>query len=374
MSSDPKSFAVERFACDELLIHSGFTSVMSHPTAYQRPAETADSSGGDSHSLSNLSLLLVSPAEPSLIGLTLQLDRLGCVLPQIRWVSSSHAAAAVLRDESYDCVIVSDCPRRPHGIIGCVEVVPAVSGLRAGGFREPVIVVSDHLRDIDQAAILREDGDILVTSQLWESPALLPLIHRCLTAGAVRRENHRLSVSLQRRSVRERDEAEQLLNQQREIVRDLIGGQFSPGMDPVPEAAGDSSPGQGTDAGVPGIDAGRNSPGAGAGEVPHDPRPSVVQEALAQVSHHYRELLRTHVIMGSGSLAVEIERVAGLLAMMGLSAREVMRMHLEQVEAVVSGLGNRSARHVVARADLLAMELMVHLADRFRSSSDTGLV
>jgi hypothetical protein len=30
----------------------------------------------------------------------------------------------------------------------------------------------------------------------------------------------------------------------------------------------------------------------------------------------------------------------------------------------VKGLGNRSARHVVSRADLLAIELMTHLAHR----------
>lgn len=342
---------------------------MLHPTPYRRTADAADSGGDDSRSLASLSLLLVSPAEPSLIGLTLQLDRLGCVLPQIRWVPSSHAAAAVLREESFDCVIVSDCPRRPYGIVGCIEVVPAVGGLRAGGYREPVVVLTDSLPDADHAAILQDDGEVLVTPHLWESSALLPVIRRSLANGEFRRENHRLSVAMQRRSVRERDEAEQLLSQQREIVRGLVGGDFTGSPESSSSPTADSAAGERLPAAIGGAKHGERVPPA-----TKSPQHEVMQDALVQVSQHYRELLRTHVIMGSGSLAVEIERVAGLLAVMGLTAREVMRMHLEQVEAVVSGLGNRSARHVVARADLLAMELMVQLADHFRASAGTGSV
>jgi hypothetical protein len=46
---------------------------------------------------------------------------------------------------------------------------------------------------------------------------------------------------------------------------------------------------------------------------------------------HYRELLRIYVIMGSGNLADELRRLAGLLVAAGISARQMARMHLEVV-------------------------------------------
>jgi hypothetical protein len=44
----------------------------------------------------------------------------------------------------------------------------------------------------------------------------------------------------------------------------------------------------------------------------------------------------------------------------------LLDVHLERVEALVQGLGNRSARHVLARADLLALELMMALGEHYR--------
>jgi hypothetical protein len=43
-----------------------------------------------------------------------------------------------------------------------------------------------------------------------------------------------------------------------------------------------------------------------------------------------------------------------------------MLLHLKVVEEQVRGLGNRSARHVMNRADLLVVDVMVHLAERYR--------
>jgi hypothetical protein len=76
-------------------------------------------------------------------------------------------------------------------------------------------------------------------------------------------------------------------------------------------------------------------------------------------------LLRTYVIMGSGNLAAEIGKLAELLAQAALSPRQVLNLHLERVERLVRGLGNRSTRHVMSRADLLVLELMVHLGEAY---------
>ena len=43
-----------------------------------------------------------------------------------------------------------------------------------------------------------------------------------------------------------------------------------------------------------------------------------------------------------------------------------MQMHIHVLEELIGGLGSRSARHVMNRADLLILEVMVHLADGYR--------
>jgi hypothetical protein len=86
-----------------------------------------------------------------------------------------------------------------------------------------------------------------------------------------------------------------------------------------------------------------------------------------ELVHLYRELLRTYVIMGSGNLGCEIARLAELLATAGMAAREAMRLHLQVLEELIHGLGTRSARHVMTRADLLIMEIMIHLAECYRT-------
>jgi hypothetical protein len=85
-----------------------------------------------------------------------------------------------------------------------------------------------------------------------------------------------------------------------------------------------------------------------------------------QLIDHYRELLRTYVIMGSGNLVDELAAVAELLASVGVAAPEAMQLHLHALADLVRGLGTRSARHVMTRADLLALELVVHLGEGYR--------
>ena len=81
---------------------------------------------------------------------------------------------------------------------------------------------------------------------------------------------------------------------------------------------------------------------------------------------HYQELLRAYVIMGSGNLTQEMGQLAEVLAASTVSAQQAMLLHLSVLEEMVVSLGNRSARHVMNRADMLVLELMVNLAERYR--------
>jgi hypothetical protein len=73
--------------------------------------------------------------------------------------------------------------------------------------------------------------------------------------------------------------------------------------------------------------------------------------------------------MGTGNLAEEMASLAGLLVGGRASARQTMQLHVQVVEELIQGLGNRSARHVLNRADLLILEVMAHLADGYRAQN-----
>ena len=70
--------------------------------------------------------------------------------------------------------------------------------------------------------------------------------------------------------------------------------------------------------------------------------------------------------MGSGNLGDELKCLADLLVNAGLTARQTMQLHLKVLEELLHGLGARSTRHVMTRADLLILEVMVHLADGYQ--------
>jgi hypothetical protein len=151
-------------------------------------------------------------------------------------------------------------------------------------------------------------------------------------------ENRRLQQTQRHRLRLEHDEAHRLLDQQRAMIADLseircdeLGLTLS------------------TDGCVTGLGRGLS------------------QELPLQLINHYRELLRAYVIMGAGNLSSEMERLAELLAFASVTPRQAMRLHLKVLEEMISGLGSRSARHVMSRADMLVLEVMINLAEQYRA-------
>ena len=43
-----------------------------------------------------------------------------------------------------------------------------------------------------------------------------------------------------------------------------------------------------------------------------------------------------------------------------------MLLHVRVLEEMIRGLGSRSARHVMTRADMLILEVVIHLAEGYR--------
>lgn len=290
---------------------------------------------------SRLRLLCVSAREPSWIGLTLQLDAAGGVEPQFRWVSSSAEALAVLRDDPFDVVLIAAISS--DGRSGAfAEAAALVKAIRASGCDDALVLIAPRITDTDWLDLSADECELLQSSLLWDSPALVSVIKRALSRVELTRQSRRLEIAQSKRMARERDEAEQLLNQQRRIIDDLETRDSAAPTNVTRQAVLDCF--------------GRVGVETAPSRAPLPP----------EINSYYQELLRTYVIMGSGNLGGEIAKLADLLAIAGYGPREALALHLERVESLVGGLGNRSTRHILARADLLALELMIHLGESYR--------
>src|SRR5579872_2987693 len=124
-----------------------------------------------------LRLLCVGSAEPSWVSLTLQLDALGCVEPNFKWVSTASEALTLLRDESFDCLLVRIQPTRQ---IAADDPLSLARGIRAGGCGDPLVIVTIAADDETWREALRLNVDLLVSAKGWESSALVPAIERAV--------------------------------------------------------------------------------------------------------------------------------------------------------------------------------------------------
>ena len=277
-----------------------------------------------------LRLLCVSTGEPSWTLLALVLGESGCHEPQFRWCESSLPALTALRDESFDCTIVDDSDRG-------LRLASLLEAVAANGFGEPVLVLTRPGDDHRLATLCGFDCEVLVTVDGWQSPALPHWIARTIDRAHVARENLRLTGADQRRTLRERDESDQLIEQQRRILQEHSDAGLSLQTSSLDDRAG---------------------LGSELGQLPDE------------TIRIYRDLLRSYVMMGSGGLVGEIRKLAQLLVLAGLSPTAALRVHLERVEELIRGLGSRSSRHVMSRSDLLAMELMLELGECYRQKSE----
>ncbi len=255
-------------------------------------------------------------------------------------VTGEAAGLERLRDEVFDAVLLSHEP-------GQLDALDLVEGLRAGGNEEPMIVLGTAPPQQVDALCYEVGADDYCCVTETTVRGLLWKFGRAIRQRQLARENRRLVQAEQQRLRQEHHEAERLLEQQRALITDL-------------EILSDS----GTTA---------KSSDVGSEENSEEPLvktaiayagpPVALPEALVA---HYQDLLRTYVVMGVGNLADEMSELATLLTNSGVSAQQAMQLHLQVLEDLVQGLGTRSARHVMNRADLLVLEMMGHLADGYR--------
>ena len=245
---------------------------------------------------------------------------------------------ARLRDEAFDAVFVAHQP-------GSLDGLQLVEGLRVSGSDDPVIVLGNEDPQQLTAVCYEVGADDYCHVPSVTTRALIWMLARAVQRHQLMRENRRLVLAERQRLRHEHQETERLLRQQRSLIEDLetLCDGTRPARDQTPAV---------------------KKIGLGVAD---DPQLPILAGPLSErLARHYGELLRAYVIMGTGNLSEEMSALVDLLASAGVTARQTMQLHVHVLEQLIEGLGNRSARHVMNRADLLVLEVMVHLAEGYR--------
>ena len=242
-------------------------------------------------------------------------------------VVGSAAGLERLRNDPFDVVLLSHEP-------GKLDSLELIEGYRTGITDEPIIVLGTQSEQEMAAACYEVGADGYICVNTTTTRTLAWVITRAVQRHALIRENRRLTQIERRRLQQEHDEASRLLSQQRALIE---------GLKAIQEG---------------------------------DPSLRLTSDFLAKTDYplnlprelvdHYRELLRTYVIMGAGNLGRELACLGELLTRAGVTAKETMQLHLYVLQEMIQGLGTLSSRHVMNRADLLVLEIMMYLADEYR--------
>lgn len=248
------------------------------------------------------------------------------------------AGLAMMRDEVFDAVVVYHEP-------GVLDALDFVEALRTGGHEEPIIVLGVEAPQLFEVLAYEVGADAYCSMKQTTTRSLLWEFARAIRRYELVRENRRLVEAERQRLAAEHAEAERLLDQQRTLLNELEAieaGDIETG-DPVASSLA-STTSRATRRVLP-----------------------------SSLVTHYRSLLQTYVVMGSGNLTEELTRLAEQLIDARVSAQQVIALHVEVLEGMIHGLGRRSARHVMNRADLLVLEVTVHLADGYRLREESRL-
>lgn len=231
---------------------------------------------------------------------------------------------ARLRDEEFDAVIVEHLPDE-------LDALAFVEGHRGSGAEGALLVVGTE-SDAALAPLCYEVGaDAYLRVESASPRQMIWLLARAIEWHRLVRENHRLAQYERERLRLEHSEAERLLSQQRGLIS---------GLEELTNASTTAtSPTSESDSPI---------------EIP------------VSLVEHYVGVLRAHVIMGSGNLASETAAIVDAFYGLNMPSPRVMQLHLHALETTLRGLGSRSSRHVLARADLLVLEVMTQLAERYR--------
>ena len=244
-----------------------------------------------------------------------------------------------LRDEAFDAILL--CHETAE-----LNALESLDAIRAGSSDEQPILVLGTAPPTEMTDVCYESGaDAYICIHTTTTRTLLWELARARERQQLLGENRRMRSAQHHRLQQEHDESARLLRQQRSLIAGLASIEGSPAIDT------DEEP---------------ETPARSHAILDGSVEATVVLSLPEPLRIHYRELLRTYVIMGSGNLAEEMTRLAEMLINVELTPRQLMLLHLQVLEETIGSLGSRSARHVLNRADLLILEVMMNLAEGYR--------
>ncbi len=239
-------------------------------------------------------------------------------------------AVAQLREMNLEVVLLGHEPGR-------LDAPKLLQALRLGGTEEPVVVLGRESPPEMAVVCLEAGADDYLCVHSATVEMLLWSIRRAVARARLVEQNRQLQQYQQQTRQQERAQAQSRLEHYAQLTDQL----FQHDAQPLAGTCGNGS-------------------GMGWGLGTLVPLPESLRA-------YYLDLLRTFVVMGCGSLQQELEQLAVALGRLQLPISRVIELHRHALEKLLQGRGNRSCRHLLARADTLLIELLARLARWYRA-------
>ncbi len=237
---------------------------------------------------------------------------------RLTWVSTLRKALDELRQSAYSGIVVGDLSLNAGSAVHPAE--DFVRALRTTGDATPVVVLIPLPLDAQVATLLQLGCEVCVTPRLWDSPALPCMLARAIRQAHQSRELEHLRAIHQRRLAREQSDAATLMQLQQHSLQRL-----NPSSHPITND---------------------------------------VKDAFS-----YDALLRSYLVSPANALEEEIEALVSELHRCGFGPQDVRTLHVERLEELLTGLGGRASRQILARADVLALDIITQLGERYRRAA-----
>lgn len=260
-----------------------------------------------------LHLLALTRHQPQWTPFLTRLSKLWGPEVRLRWVETLQDALETVGEIRVDAVVIGelgDSWSRSAAMLR--EFVLAFQTLNSSTVLVALLPVPD---DQLQAELHACRCAVCVSPRMWDSPILPQVLVQALADQQCRQELQRLSTAYQRRLVRDQSDVAALLRLQQELIESL-----------------------------------QESPSTGS----------------FRWEERYDGLLRCAILSGPQRYASEITALVSELVTRGFSPRDVLAWHVHRLQALTTDSWGRTSQHLLARANLLALEVLAQLGEQYR--------
>lgn len=246
-------------------------------------------------------------------------------------------AARQLREVPFDAVLIE---HQTSAHVPTLDGLSLTDALRAAGHEMPVLLLGEAKPQTMEVLCYESDVDAYCWLHSATARSLLCALGRALHHRWLAKTNRQLQETQQQQIAQQHEETSRLVEEQRALISTLEGQR------PIAACATD--------------DASSTGPIATSQSVAITPSQTEAYLAALRLS--------VFTAAGSSTDAPQSERrkLAADFVTAGYAAEQLMRLHLQTLEGLLEGLGERSSRHVIARAEAFLTEMLSYLADGYR--------